>query len=218
MEHRRRRFSHRCVLTTGRFVVSGKTFRHTDTLTNSTNAHCALEDYWVGTIEFYLESSRAPSSSNNAPNNCRQDDQHHNHDNHQQNEQRNNTTSTDTKGKDDAELKDLKTKKGVTLADCMLANPGVYDKLKDPNCMMVNHYVYDELKDLKTENGVILTDRIVADPGVYHPKTENGVILTDRIVAETGVYHPKTEDGVILTDCTVAHPGVYDKVESLVPK
>ena len=58
MEHRRRRFSHRCVVTTGRFVVSGKTFRHTDAWTNRTNAHRALEDNWVGTIEFYLEPER----------------------------------------------------------------------------------------------------------------------------------------------------------------
>ena len=103
-------------VTTGRFVASGKTFRHTDTWTNRTMAHRALEDYWVGTTEFYLVSSRAPSSSNN--NYCRQDDHQHNHDNHNhQNEQRNsvavhgNTTPpTGINGVEGAELNNLKKK------------------------------------------------------------------------------------------------------------
>ena len=88
-------------VTTGRFVLSGKTFRHTDTWTNRTNAHRTLEDYWVGTTEFYLVSSRAPSCSFNSttPNDGRQDEQQHtqNHDNDQpQNEQRNITIKTHT--------------------------------------------------------------------------------------------------------------------------
>lgn len=53
-------------VTTGRFVRSGRTFRHTDTWTNRTNAHRALEAYWVGTTKFHLVSTRAPSCSTNS--------------------------------------------------------------------------------------------------------------------------------------------------------
>ena len=87
-------------VTTGRFVRSGRTFRHTDTWTHRTNAHRALEDYWVGTTEFYLVSVRAPSCS--APSNthdCREDEQqythqYHDNDNHQNDQHNNNIAST----------------------------------------------------------------------------------------------------------------------------
>ena len=43
-------------VTTGRFVSSGRVFSHTDDWTRRADAHCELEDYWVGKTEFFLKS------------------------------------------------------------------------------------------------------------------------------------------------------------------
>ena len=43
-------------VTTGRFVSSGRVFSHTDDWTRRADAHCELEDYWVGKTEFFLKT------------------------------------------------------------------------------------------------------------------------------------------------------------------
>ena len=43
-------------ITTGRFMNSGREFCNTDAWTNRADAHCPLDDYWIGKTEFILKT------------------------------------------------------------------------------------------------------------------------------------------------------------------